>query len=424
MKRSYLPTGHPITEARLENGLTIYVIENSSAPVLTYQTWFQVGSRHERLDPLLNRTGLAHLFEHMMFRGTETRADGEFDEILSRNGASDQNATTWNDRTHYYQSVPREKLELVMELEADRMVHLKINDELLETEKGAVVGEFRMIQDEPDQVAYDHLYLNAFQVHPYRYGTIGTEEEIKGFTRADAEYFYSTYYSPGNAVLLIAGDVDPKEVLSLTRRHYGPIRSQKVPEVISPMEPPQTQERRVEFRHAQITDPKLLIGYHAPAPGHPDHAALWLLMSQFSLGESCVLKNLWVNSGLASSVSGGLNQFKDPGLLIFSADLQPEKRAESLVQSLDRHVSEMKSADFQKAFLRARSQLFLDLYSGLEENSSLASNLGEIIPVLGHPGAYFDLLASLEQVTAQDLERVAREYLIPSRRTTVVGVPQ
>src|SRR5690606_6467320 len=134
----------------------------------TYQTWFQVGSKHEKLDPKIRATGLAHLFEHMMFRGTSTRGDGEFDRILTRSGLYDGNATTWLDRTNYYQSLPKDQLELVMTLEADRMRNLVIDQATLDTERDAVLGELAMCLDDPDTVAYEKLFEQAFTVHPYR----------------------------------------------------------------------------------------------------------------------------------------------------------------------------------------------------------------------------------------------------------------
>ena len=169
-----------------------------------------------------------------MFRGTPRHPDGQFDEILTRNGVQDENATTWLDRTNYYQSLPTSKLELVLQLESDRMANLKIEQGLLETEKSAVLGEYRMGLDDPTMMAYEHLYATAFEIHPYRYTTIGTEAEISGFSVETANYFYRKYYSPNNATLILSGDVDPETASALVEKYYGGYASQEIDRVTAP----------------------------------------------------------------------------------------------------------------------------------------------------------------------------------------------
>jgi zinc protease len=416
-----LPNGLPLTQYRLANGLTLYVIENSQAPVFHLQTWFNVGSRDEKLDSRLDCTGLAHLFEHMMFRGTPRYPDGEFDEILARNGAQDQNATTWLDRTNYFASLPSSRLDLLLELEADRMVNLAIDKELLDTEREAVLGEYRMGLDDPATVAYEHLYAQAFTAHPYRYTTIGTEAEIQGFGVDDANYFYRKFYSPNNATLMVAGAVRPDETLRLVEKHYGAFKPQKVEKLRAPIEPPQTSERRFEFTHTQLTEPKLLIGYHTPEVRHADQAALWVLDSVLTTGWGSKLQEAWVDTGLTVGVGGSLDQFQDPGLQTLMADLQPGKSPEQVLAALDRVLQGLDSPSLANDVERARNQLLLAIYPSWSRNEGLLTFMGEFISAAGDPLYAFEQIEAVERVTSEDVLRVARKYLISSNRTVVVG---
>jgi zinc protease len=418
-----LPNGLPGHQHRLANGLDVWIIENHSAPVFTYQTWFRVGSRDEKLDPDLQRTGLAHLFEHMMFRGTSSHPDGDFDRILAERGANDQNATTWLDRTNYYESLPVNALEQVMELEADRMANLALDQKLLDTERDAVLGELRMGLDDPDTVAHEKLYELAYDVHPYRFSTMGTEEEIRSFTPEDARTFYRRYYAPNNAVLLIAGDVDPAGTLRLVQKHYGGIQAQALPVLRAPVEPLQTSEKRAEITHPQLMQARLLIGYHIPETRHPDHAPLLVARSLLSLGDGALLEQAWVNAGLAVEVSGSVNQFREPGLFLLSAELQEGHAPEELIDSLERELSGFKASPDSRQIERARNLLLLEIYSQWEDNSSLAAYMGEFISAAGDPMYAFELAKALEQVTASDVVRVLDRHLAPGNRTLLVARP-
>lgn len=427
--RSQLPNGLPLTHGRLPNGLEIWIVERHSAPVFTYQTWFKVGSKDEKLDSRLNVTGLAHLFEHLMFRGTATVEDGEFDEILTRNGVNDENATTWLDRTNYYQSLPSEKLELIMRLEADRMSNLVLDQDVLDTERDAVLGEYRMGLDDPDTVSYDHLYETAFTKHPYRYTTIGTEKEIQGFRLEDLQYFYKTYYAPNNASLLIVGDVQPDQVFELAEKYYGHLQPQSVPHRQAPAEPAQNAERWVEFEHPQLIETKLVLGYRVPGITHPDQAALCVADSFLNAGEGAFLRSLWVNSGLAATVSGNLNQLQDPGLFLLSADVSDGHEPRELLDRLDQALRREQllapgKISFDQQVLRAKNQFILETYQQWEENGCLANFMGEFLASAGNPLAGFELLSAVQGVQPEDVLRVLEKYWDPSLRTVVVGRPK
>jgi zinc protease len=406
---------------RLSNGLRLLCLPNASSPVVTYQTWFEVGARDEKLDPRLQATGLAHLFEHMMFRGTKTLGDGEFDKTLALNGVYGENATTWLDRTNYYESVPAEKLELVMRLEADRMVNLVIDETVLDTEREVVLGEYRMGLDDPDSVAFDHLFDAAYTQHPYKFTTIGTEEEIKRFSKSDADYFYGRFYAPNNAYVIVAGDVDPTRVFELAEKCYGGYPAQQIQRVPAPREPVQTAARKRQFTHAQLADPKVVLGYHAPEVTHADHAALWVAHAHLSQGEGSALQAAWVDSGIAASQGGFLGQFRDPGLFVLSADLQGGREPEELLEALDRVIAAgIRSEDELE---RARNQLLLETLGQADENSALASYLGEFVASAGDPMFGLELLERVKQVKPDDARSAMARYLRPENRTAVIGLP-
>jgi zinc protease len=424
---SLLPNGFPLSRFELSNGLKLFVIENHSAPVLTYETWFNVGSQHEKQDPALGVTGLAHLFEHMMFRGTRQYPDGRFDEILARNGADDENATTWLDRTNYYQSVPSDKLELIVSLESDRMTNLALDQKLLETEKGAVLGELRMGLDDPDTISYDTLYDTAFIHHPYRHTTIGTEAEIKSFTVEQANYFYRKYYAPNNATLLIVGDVEPLAALELVEKYYGAIKAHALHELKAAPEPEQTSAREREFVHPQLSQTRVIFAYPVVGVTHPDFAALWVLMSVLTYGQGALLEEAWVNQGIAISAYGDLNQFRDPGLFILMADLLAEKDEEQALNSAEKALNEvfvhLSGKITPNELTRAKSQLLLLMYQQCEDNASLASFMGEFISSAGDPLFSFELLSRVEKVQAKDLARIIPIYFKKQRQTRIVGRP-
>ncbi len=424
--RHTLPNGLPLTQGLLPNGLGFIIIENHSAPVFHIQTWFKVGSRDEKLDPRLGRTGLAHLFEHMMFRGTATRPDGQFDKILTRNGVRGENATTWFDRTNYYQSMPSSKLDLVLELEADRMEHLALDAKLLDTEREAVLGEYRMGLDDPQAVAYDNLYSNAFKVHPYRCPVIGTEDEIQGFTVADAEYFYRKYYSPSHATVLIVGDVDPREVERLLLKHYKNYTAQDVQLVASPTEPMQTSERRVEFEHAQLSAPKLIAGWKVPGIRHSDQAALHVLVALLTLGRGSRLERAWVDARLMVDANGSVDQFRDPGLLTLGGDVQEGRTAQEALIALDHEIAAILSTDeaaLEVEVERARNQWLLSVYQSWSDNEGLAAYLGEYLASADDLMLGFERASQIERIRAAQVRDVAQRYLLPANRTVVVGRP-
>src|SRR4051812_5842335 len=257
---------------RLGNGLRLLVLVDTSAPVLSYYTWFRVGSRHERP----GKTGLAHLFEHLMFNESEGLKAGEFDRKLEENGA-ESNAATWLDWTYYYESLPRDRFALAVKLESTRMARLVLREPQIVSEKEVVANERRMrVDDDVEGIANEVLYKTAFTTHPYHWPTIGWMKDIEGFTPDDCVAFYKTYYAPNNATIVIAGDVREQDVLEKIRDAYGAIPSSVIPEEDTTPEPTQLEMREVVLKKPTASE-KLLVGFHGPALGDADHPALSIL---------------------------------------------------------------------------------------------------------------------------------------------------
>src|SRR4051812_7069642 len=239
---------------RLGNGLRLLVLVDTSAPVLSYYTWFRVGSRHERP----GKTGLAHLFEHLMFNETEGLKAGEFDRKLEENGA-ESNAATWLDWTYYYESLPKDRFPLAVKLESERMARLVLRDPQVASEKDVVANERRMrVDDDVEGTANEILYKTAFTKHPYHWPTIGWMKDIEGFTPDDCADFYKTYYAPNNATVVVVGDVTEKDVLTRIRDAYGEIPPSEIPEEDTQPEPPQLEPRLITFNKPTPSE-KLLV---------------------------------------------------------------------------------------------------------------------------------------------------------------------
>jgi zinc protease len=245
----------------LDNGLEVVVVANRRAPIVTHMLWYKVGAADE--PP--GKSGIAHFLEHLMFKGTDTLGPGEFSDIIARNGGQ-ENAFTSYDYTGYFQTVAKDRLDIIMKYEADRMTNLTLSDEVVLPERDVVLEERRSrIDREPGAQLGEALRAVLFLHHPYGVPVIGWEEEIRGLTSADAIDFYRRWYAPNNAVLIVAGDVDAEEVRALAETHYGVIPAREVPERLRPQEPRQNAARRVILENARVRQPSVTISYLAPS---------------------------------------------------------------------------------------------------------------------------------------------------------------
>ncbi len=405
---------------RFGNGLELLFVKDDSAPVVAYHTWYRVGSRHE----IRSKTGLAHLFEHLMFKETENLGAGEFDRRLEEAGA-ESNAGTWFDWTHYHVAIPSSHLGLVVDLEAERMTKLIVRDPQVASEKDVVANERRYrVDDDVESTASELLWASAFTTHTYHSPTIGWMQDIEAFNTADCVDFYRTYYAPNNATVVVVGSTSEAKLLSKVQAAYGSIPPSVLPiEDLRP-EPPQVDERRREIFQPTQSD-KLLIGYKSPALGDFDHPALSVLNEVLFGGRvSRAHAKLIRQLEIATEVRSFVSPFRDPGLWELYASARGSSRAEELLDALDRLLSAARQQPVTAQELeRAKARLELGLVAGLETADGKASTLGFYEVVLGRPNAAFERLDAIRRVTESDLLRVARRYLVESARTIVVVRP-
>jgi zinc protease len=410
-----------VQKYRLGNGLTVLLSIDVSAPVASYHTWFAVGSRHEKV----GKTGLAHLFEHLMFNETEKHKAGSFDRKLEEAGA-ESNAATWVDWTFYHESIPKDRIGLVIELEAERMAKLVLREPQVSSEKEVVANERRYrVDDDVEGAVSELLYNTAYTTHAYRWPTIGWMADIEGFTTEDCAVFYRTYYAPNNATAVIVGHIREKDVLARIQKAYGELPSADIPiEDVKP-EPPQSQERRVSIKKPTATD-KVAIAYHGPAFGDVDHVPLTMLAEVLFSGRSSRCHRALIQEQeLCTELRGWVGTFKDPGLFEIYATARPGKGAADVLAALDREIERVVAEPVTPAELeKVKAKVELGLVQSLETASGKAEQIGFYHTVLGDPVGAFSRLEAYRRATRSDLLRVARRYFVKERRTIVEVHPE
>jgi zinc protease len=410
-----------VQKYRLGNGLTILSSVDTSAPVASYHTWFAVGSRHEKV----GKTGLAHLFEHLMFNETEKHPAGSFDRTLEEAGA-ESNAATWVDWTFYHESIPKDRLGLVIDLEAERMSKLVLREPQVTSEKEVVANERRYrVDDDVEGAVSELLYKTAYTTHAYRWPTIGWMADIEGFTTEDCAGFYRTYYAPNNATVVVVGDFKEKDLLAKIQKAYGGLESADIPvEDVLP-EPPQSGERRVSVNKPTATD-KIAIAYHGPAFGDVDHVPLTMLSEVLFSGRSSRCHRALIQQAeIATELRGWVSTFRDPGLFEIYATARPGKTCNEILAALDREIERVITEPVALAELdKVKAKVELALVQSLETASGKAEQIGFYYTVLGDPVGAFSRLEAYRRTNRSDLLRVARRYLLRERRSIVEVHPE
>lgn len=404
----------------LENGLRAILLPDPAAPIVSYQTWYRVGSRHEQP----GRTGMAHFFEHLMFNETETLAPGVLDRLIEETGG-DNNAATWTDWTYYRTSVPARDLELAVRIEAERMERLVLEDQQIEAEREVVINErLERVEDDVDGFLDERLHELAFSLHPYRWPTIGWMDDIRGLDKPAVQDFYRTYYAPNNATIVLCGDFEEQAALDLMARYYGHMPAAALPDEAGVVEPAQTQERVQRFAKPVHAD-RLLVGYKVPGQGHPDWAVLDFIVALLSGGPSSRLyRRLVVETEMATSVDCAVMPFRDPGLLRVSVHLTREHRAQAALAELDAAVAALATTPVSDTELaKIKNGVETDFWTSLEDCDGRAEALGHYEATLGDFRTLFELVERLGRVSADDIVRVARQYLQPGGRTVVIAEP-
>ncbi len=410
-----------VDQYRLKNGLDILLLEDQSAPVVSFHAWFRVGSRHETP----GKTGLAHLFEHLMFNEVEGLPAGAFDEKMEAVGA-DNNASTWLDFTQYQEAFPKQHLKTVIELEARRMHQLVLREPQLDSEKEVVKNErLYRVEDDVEGIVEELMWKTAFEQHPYHWPTIGWMKDIEGFEVADCEEFYRTYYSPNNAALVLVGALSTPNALRLIQKNYGPLPASEIPvEDIVP-EPPQTGERRVSIQQPTATS-KLALGYKGPALGDFDHVTVALLVEILAGSKGSILfQSLVRDQELASDVSGFVGPHKHPSLIEFSVSGRQAHTGQELLAAFDAQLELLKQKPVSASTLeQAVNKMELSSLCQLESADGKASSLGFYHTLLGEPGALFERIERARRTSPSDLLYSARRYFNHENRTVVIVSPQ
>lgn len=404
----------------LMNGLRVIMIEDRASPIVSYQSWYRVGS----VDEEPGKTGLAHLFEHLMFKGTEKYPAKQFFMQLEAKGA-EVNAYTTRDYTVYYENLLPELLPKAIEMEADRMLNLKLDEETLQTERLVVLEERRLRTDNsPDGRVTEAMWAQAFRVHPYGWPVIGWPRDLVQLKLEDLVSFYREHYQPANAALVIVGNFDPKATFELIERHYGSLKSGPRPERKIPAEPEQQEERRMVLRD-RVQGQKLAWGYPVSSADQDDSYALDVLANiLFSGTSSRGYRRLVEEKDLALGVSGSAYTPTYPGLMVIQVMMKGGLAAELAEAELANLFSEVQSAEVTAEEISvAVRQLTVQTIDSVRTPQGLAQLVGVVNSVFGNPQRVSEDIQKYLKVTAADVKRVAQKYLVPNRRTVVTLVP-
>jgi zinc protease len=418
-----------IRKTVLDNGLTVLLREMHHAPVASFWVWYRVGSRNERS----GTTGISHWVEHMLFKGTPTFPQGEFDKAVSREGGM-FNGMTWIDFTTYFETLPSDRIDLALRVESDRMSNAVFNPEETELERTVIISERQGNENNPNFLLGETLQAATFQVHGYHHPVIGWQCDLETMTRDQLYQHYRTYYAPNNAVVAIAGDFETEAMLARVQELFGSIPAGPALPLSPGAEPKQRGERRVIVEGPGTTE-YLEIGYRAPNARHPDYHALVILdtilggakgMSLWGGGTSNRSSRLYkalVETELASDADCAISSTIDPYLFSFSATVRQERTLAEVEAAMSAEVQKVvdepvSDAELQKAIKQTKAQFAYSSESVTDQGYWLGfSEIAADIDWFEH------FMDRIEGVTVEDIQRVARTYLQPSQRSVGWYVP-
>ena len=404
---------------RLENGLTVLSLEDHTTPSVTFQVWVRVGSGDES-----RYTGLAHLFEHMMFRGTKRLGSEAHERLIEERGGR-VNAFTSLDVTVYFEDVAAEHLPLAIELEAERLAHLDVSEASLESEREVVLEERRLrTEDNPEGRAHESLRALTFVAHPYRVPPIGWRSDVEAATVEVCRDFFHTYYAPNNLVLVVVGDFDAGDTLARIERAFGSLEPvAEVPR--NPTREPEQRGERREVVHFDVKAPILAAAWHAPASGHADAPALDAASEILSGGRSSRLYRRLVYEGQqALAVQTGYDEMRSAGVFEAFASVRPDAKIEHVEASLLGEIARLRDGLASPSEIeKAKRNLEVSLLRGLDTSHSLAFHVASDFVLLGRIRPLAERLETIRAIRAEDVQRVAQTWLRDDGRSLVHLVP-
>ncbi len=413
--------GWQVSQDRLDNGLTVLLLEDHRAPVVTLQVWYKVGARNEQI----GITGISHLLEHLMFRGTPKYGEGEFSRLIKQRGGR-LNAFTSADHTVYFEQVTTAHLDLMLELEADRMANLSLDQDDLEAERQIVMEERRLrTSDDPASELWEQVSAVAYTAHPYAWPVVGWQRDLESINLDQVTRYRQTYYAPGNAILVIAGAIRRQTVLPKIKATFGAVPAGPPAPPVTALEPPQRGERRITFRRPAAL-PLYVAAYHVPNLHHQDSPALSVLSVILDGGRSARLqKTLVEEQRLALSANAAYDDTaKDPPLFTLSMRLAPGKTWQAAETALFEQIEQLKTQPIGARELeRAKNLVESHFIYGQDSLFYRAMQLGQYTS-LGDWQLVQQVVPHLRAVTASQVQRVAQTYLREDNRTVGVLLPE
>ena len=405
----------------LDNGLKVLLLEDHDIPSVALYTFFRVGSRNER--PGL--TGVSHFIEHMMFNGTPAVGPGEFDRRMEFQGGRN-NAYTGDDFTAYTDWFPPAALEAMIAMEADRIQGLAFVPEVFESERGVIASERRLgVDNDNDSLLSEAVRATAIMAHPYHWDVIGWMSDILSWRRDEVMAYYRTYYAPNNAVLVIAGDIDPARTLELVRKYYGPVKASPPPPPVSTVEPPQLGPKSVLMRKEAQT-PSFLAVWHGPSVKDPDFLPLSILARPLLEGESSRLyRRLVREEQLAIDVGGGISETIDPQLFTIFVKPRPGADLGRLEQVIEEELAKIRAdgitpQEYDKALNIIRG----DFYQGLQTVAGKADQLGAAEILYGDFARLFTIMEDYAAVKIDRVKEAAGKFLVEKNKTVGKLIPE
>jgi len=403
-----------ITTFTLKNGMKFLVLPDNSIPNANMYLYFKVGSRNE----YTGITGLSHFFEHMMFNGAKKYGAKQLDKVEEFNGAAN-NAYTTENVTVYTDWFPASKIELLFDIESDRIAHLAFDSAIIESEREVVHSEWRTgLENSPWEGLSQTVNGAAILEHPYHWPVIGYESDIKNWKKSDLQQYFKTYYAPNNCVVVITGNVTAEQVKQLAERYMEPIPAQSPPPPVYIVEPPQKGERRVTLQK-EVTTPYIMIAYHVPPTRDSDYYALEVLNTVLSSGNSSRLYSAIVDKKqLATEISASMPLSFDPFLFtIYAVCADSIKAAETEAAIYDELDKIKKDGITTEELQKVKNQKLMEFYDGIETINGKSDNIGDYEVFFGDYKKMFDAPEAYNKVTVDDVKRVANLYFSKANRT-------